>query len=427
MEDGSAIGTSGQSAARAALLSARQRRVLDAVQLRRPDRVPLFLPFGNLVADLHGASRQALYDDSDLSQTALEQAALRFQPDICTGMIHTPGPSRVLGDRMTRWPGHGLGPNASFQYHEGEYMKAEDYDAFLADPSDWAVRKYLPRVFSELCGLALLPPLAIASRGYYAVASYGSVLTLPPVTAALQALAAAAQLQTEWVGQQIASVGKMAALGFPSCEFFMGPDVSAPFDYMADTLRGMQGIFLDMRRRPDKLLAAEEKVIPFQVEVAIAACHARHVPYAFVPLHRGSDGFISLPQFERFYWPQLKELLLKLIAADVTPFVLWEGTWDDRLQYLAELPAGKTVGLFQKSDLFKAKDILGDTMCIVGGMPVSMLMAGTPQQVREHARRLCDRVGAGGGFIMSTDIGEMEGCSPDLIQTWVDATCEFGS
>ncbi len=27
---------------------------------------------------------------------------------------------------------------------------------------------------------------------------------------------------------------------------------------------------------------------------------------------------------------------------------------------------------------------------------------------------------------MSTDIGELEGCDPDLIQVWCDATKEFG-
>ena len=406
---------------------ARKQRIDDAVALRRPDRVPLFLCFSNLLADLEGVSRKALYDDPTRAQQALERAALRFQPDICAGMHHTPEPSRALGDRMTKWPGYGLGDTASFQYHETEDMKAEDYDAFLADPSDWAVRKYLPRVFGELGGLALLPPLAIATRGYYAVASYGSILTIPPVAKALQALAEAARLQTEWVGQMIASVQRMVGLGFPPCEFFMGPDISAPFDYMADTLRGMQGIFLDMRRHPEKLLTAPEKVIPMQVEVAVATCRARHAKYAFLPLHRGSDGFISIAQFERFYWPQLKAVLLLLIENGITPFVLWEGTWDERLEYLRELPKGKTVGLFQKSDIFRVKEKLGETMCIVGGMPVSMLMAGSAQQVRAHTRRLCEQVGAGGGFIMSTDIGEMEGCSPELIQAWAEATREFGS
>ena len=66
-------------------------------------------------------------------------------------------------------------------------------------------------------------------------------------------------------------------------------------------------------------------------------------------------------------------------------------------------------------------------MCIVGGMPVSMLMAGTPAEVREHTKSLCQNVGQGGGFIMSTDIGEMEGCKPELVDAWAEATREYGS
>jgi len=163
-----------------------------------------------------------------------------------------------------------------------------------------------------------------------------------------------------------------------------------------------------------------------QTENAIARCKAMGANSVEIPLHRGSDGFISLTAFERFYWPQLKKMVLDLIAAGITPIISWEGAWDQRLHYLAELPKGKTVGLFQQSDIFKVKEVLGRTMCIHGGMPVSMLLNSTPEEIREYTKKLCQVVGKGGGFIMSADIGEMEGCDPDLIQVWCDATKEFG-
>jgi uroporphyrinogen-III decarboxylase len=204
--------------------------------------------------------------------------------------------------------------------------------------------------------------------------------------------------------------------------------VEAPFDFMSDTLRGMKGIFLDMRRCPEKLLAAEEKAARFQLEYAIAA--AANMPEektAFFPLHRGSDGFMSLDQFERFYWPQLKRMLLRLIEEGITPIVFYEGIWDERLQYLTELPKGKTIGYFAGTDIFKAKEVVGNTMCIAGGMPASLLTGGTVQQVRERTRKVCEVAGKGGGFIMTSSTGELEGCKPELVQAWVDATREFGS
>ena len=148
---------------------------------------------------------------------------------------------------------------------------------------------------------------------------------------------------------------------------------------------------------------------------------------ALLPLHRGSDGFMSLSQFEKFYWPQLKGLMLKLIDHGIMPGCFYEGVWDERLEYLTELPKGKTFGMFQASDIFKVKEVLGDTMCIIGGMPNSLIQSGTVQEVRDFTKRLCQEVGKDGGFIMSTGVGEMSGAKPELVRAWVDATLEYGS
>lgn len=136
---------------------------------------------------------------------------------------------------------------------------------------------------------------------------------------------------------------------------------------------------------------------------------------------------MSLEQFERFYWPQLKELMLRLIENGIYPICFYEGIWDQRLHYLKELPPGKSAGWFQRSDIFKVKEVVGDTMCIIGGMPNSLLQTGTVEEVREYTRRLCEVVGRGGGFVMCTQIGEMEGCKPELVRAWVEATREFGA
>jgi uroporphyrinogen-III decarboxylase len=136
---------------------------------------------------------------------------------------------------------------------------------------------------------------------------------------------------------------------------------------------------------------------------------------------------MSLKQFETLYWKQLKEVLVTLVENGITPIVFYEGCWDQRLEYLAELPKGKTVGMFQASDIFKAKEVIGDTMCIVGGMPNSLLKGGTPDEIRDHTRRLCEVVGKGGGFMMSTAVGELAGSDPALVKVWAEATREYGT
>jgi uroporphyrinogen-III decarboxylase len=119
-------------------------------------------------------------------------------------------------------------------------------------------------------------------------------------------------------------------------------------------------------------------------------------------------------------------MMLTLIDNGIMPSCFYEGVWDERLRYLAQLPRGKTAGWFQRSDIFKVKEIVGKTMCIMGGMPNTMLQGGTVAEVRRWTKRVCETVGKGGGFIMSTGVGEMSGSKPELVKAWVEATHEYG-
>jgi hypothetical protein len=403
----------------------RDTRIREAVALRRPDRVPIVFAASYLLAEYGGISNQELQDDPEKCQSLLERLALDFEPDNITGPIMHPGPSLALGDRMTAWPGHGLPASGQFQFVEHEFMKVEDYPAFLHDPSDWAIRTYLPRAFEKLAGLQTLPPLGMWAFGVYGLDNLAFYAN-PALGEAVAALGEAIKAAGQNMGSMFASVQRMSALGFPP-SFMAGTIAEAPFDFMSDTLRGMRGIMLDMLSRPDDLLAAEERVLEIQLENVRCFARATGLRQAIFPLHRGSDGFMSLAQFERFYWPQLKRFLLALIDDGITPVVFFEGAWDKRLEYLAELPKGKVVGWFQKSDIFKVKEVLGEVMCIMGGMPNSLLTGGSPGEVRELTQQLCERVGKDGGFIMTTSVGEMAGCKLENIRTWVDATREFGT
>jgi uroporphyrinogen-III decarboxylase len=407
----------------AELLAERAKRIKDAYELRVPDRVPIRLNFGYMLARLGGITNQELERDLDKAQALLEKYALYFEPDLISGLGFLPHASMMLGDRQTKWPGYGLDPNGTFQFIEGEYMKAEEYDAFLDDPTDFTMRTFLPRAYSALEGLATLPRMPIMLMGYPALGNLAA-LAEPPVADAFETLLKTSQQISQLRAAAKASAQRMESLGFPMS---LGSSslVTAPFDFMSDTLRGMRGIMLDMYRRPDKLLAAEEKVVPILVDYAVAAAHRTGIPYCSIPLHRGSDGFMSLEQFETFYWPFLKAMLLGMIEGGVTPSVFYEGSYNERLRYLRELPKGKTIGRFDRSDLFKVKEVLGDTMCIVAGFPVWLLHAGTPEQIRAHTKKLIEVVGRDGGFIMGPNTSMAE-ADPERVKVWVDATREYG-
>ena len=410
------------------LLLARRKRLMDAYELRKPDRIPIRLNFGYMLARLGGITYRELDNNPAVAQELLEKWTCYFAPDMATGLTSfVSAVSVVLGDRQTRWPGYGLPDDKPMQYVEDEYMKAEDYDAFLDDPTDFALRTFLPRTYENLEGLAKLPRLSVLVAGYPMFGALAMALNNPALAASLQVLARMAKSQSERILQMRKDAERMEALGFPSgIGYGMGAFALAPFDFMSDTLRGMRGIFLDMHRRPEKLLAAEEKARRICAEAAIDSCRKTGGKFVFIPLHRGSDGFMSLKQFEKFYWPQLKGLVNDLVDAGLIPALFYEGVWNERLHYLRELPKGRTAGHFQSTDISKLKEIAGDVMSVSGCFPVSLLQAGPEEKVREQTKKYCEILGKGGGFIMAAN-SSMDECDPRFVKVWVDATREYGT
>jgi uroporphyrinogen-III decarboxylase len=80
-----------------------------------------------------------------------------------------------------------------------------------------------------------------------------------------------------------------------------------------------------------------------------------------------------------------------------------EGAYNRRLEYIADMPRSAVVWMFDQTDMARAKATIGTIACIQGNMPLSLLHAGTAEQVAAHTRRLIDIAGRGGGFIL--DVG----------------------
>ncbi len=403
----------------------RMGRITDCVELKKPDRVPIFTWFHYLPATYADMTFEDAFYDLDGWLAANEKMIVDYDPDLhihISAAVGTGGAvHEALGTQQIKWPGHGVASNRPFQFVEGEYMKAEEYDEFLFDPSDWIVRKFLPRVFSNLAGLGQMPPISSMLTGY-AGAGTTAVLAAPPVAAALEALSKASQEAMKWSMAYGQFTAKLGELGYPT----FGNNVSmAPYDLISDMGRGMRGTMKDMYRAPDKLMAAQERVLPILLGGAIGQAQMSNNPLIFMPLHRGADGFMSNEQFEKFYWPPLKALIYALIDAGLVPCPFFEGTYDQRLEYLTELPEGKVMGSFDRSDMNKVKEILGGKMCITGGMPISLLQHGTPEKVRDETKKIIETIGQDGAFIMSSS-SVLDEADPELVRVWVETTKEFG-
>ena len=408
------------------LFGERQQRIQDAIALRRPDRVPIwFQDLGFFPARYAGITyREAMYD-SDKLFSAYKKTIMDLEPDMYFNpghCIHTPGDAlEAMGCKQIKWPGDGVDPNHTFQFVEDEYMKADEYDLLLRDPSDFTLKVLMPRVFGTLGVFSELPSVTSLLMGYFGMPTL-SVLALPEFVTAFESFHKASQALLRHVAANAAYQKDMVDAGFPCSA---GAITLAPFDVISDALRGMKGTMLDMYRQPQNLLKLINYLLPNQINGALALTKITGNPGVFIPLHRGADGFMSLKQFETFYWPSLKKLILTLIDNGLTPCPFFEGDYAMRLKYLAELPKGKILGLFDATDIHKAKEALGDVMCISGMMPLSLLQVGTPESVRAYAKTLIDVVGKGGGFVMGPR-SIMDEANPELVKVWVEFTKEYG-
>jgi len=137
------------------------------------------------------------------------------------------------------------------------------------------------------------------------------------------------------------------------------------------------------------------------------------------------DNFMSLENYKRFYWPGLKKLLNLLIDEGMTPIVMCEGKYQTRLEVLADVPKGKVIYFFEDVDLVKAKEILGGTACIAGGMPTEYLMYGDKQRVIDHTKRMIDLLAPGGGYIMSNSLA-LDQVKMENMEAWKDTVFSYG-
>jgi hypothetical protein len=399
-------------------------RIKDAIQLKKtPDRVPITIlpsmfPFMNVGMTI----QEAMYD-YDRCASAFKKFILDFKPDMHIGAA-APGPGKfyeILDYKLYAWPGHGVSPTSSYQCREGEYMKAEEYDLLMTDPSFFFRNFYLPRVFGALQGFQMIPP-PTGILEMYGVAFNFIPYALPPVQATYKALFEAGAEALKWAMVMGGSNGELASLGFPN---ILGGFTKSPFDTIGDTLRGTKGIMLDMYRQPDKLLMATEKLVPIMIGMGLGAAQQTGNPLIFMPLHKGADGFLSDKQFKTFYWPTFKQVMMGLIEGGCIPFPALEGHWGSRLEVIQDIPKGKTVWMVDQTDMARAKETLGKNACLLGNVPSSMLNLGTPDDVKAYCKKLIDTAGKNGGFIMSNG-AFFDEAKPENIKAMVDITKEYG-
>jgi len=404
------------------LYKERVTRFIKAIKLEEPDRVPVMLPVEYYPAYYAGGNlKKVMYDYDELKRAWLKFIE-EFDMDSCIApSLVFPGKVLDMIDyKIQKWPGHGLADDApSHQFIEGEYMPPDEYDDLIRDPADYLQRFFLPRsagAFEAFRKMSPITPMVAIPVTY--IIQFGD----PEIRQAYEKLLDAGQECMKWM-MAVVEVGQAAlSAGLPNV---WGGMAGAPFDNIGDFLRGTRGIMMDMYQRPDKLHKAMERLVPIAINETVSAADASGCPIIFMPLHKGTGGFMSNKQFEEFYWPTFKEVMMGLINEGLVPLPFAEGNYEPRLEIVRDMPRSSVIWFFEQMDMVKAKKILGGHTCIAGNVPVSAMCTGTPEEVKEHCRRLIETCAPGSGYIL-TAAAYMDLCDPDNLRAMMEAANEYG-
>lgn len=408
------------------LYAEREKRLYDAVQMKVPDRVPVIFGGSFFACKYAGLSYAAAYYDPVAWKRAYKKMLLDLEPDAYgSAAVESGSALEALETNYTRWPGGNLPPDVGQQVIEQEFMKEDEYDLFLSDPSDFVVRVWLPRVFGVLQPLGKLPPLMNIGTN---LASITTLFASPEFERLAKAMKKAGQEEIKW-RQILGNLDKeLAALGFPQALPGRG-GVQPPFSGFSNSFRTFRGVVRDMFRQPDKLKAALEKILEYRIARATPAVRRKGIPAIgnSGEAHRVSDEILSPKQFETFVWPYWKRAIQKTfeLGYDVIS-MFFEGRRDKQLQYFMDFPRGSLLIRFAETDIFRAREMLGDRACIMGNVPILLLQMGSAQDVEEYCKKLITVVGKNGGFILRCSTDYTQEAKPENVKAMINSVKKYG-
>jgi uroporphyrinogen-III decarboxylase len=359
----------------------RLQRYVTAMRNEKPDRVPIRPFVAEFIADYAGYTHQQVTHDFDLAFEAVRKCAADFDWDATVGNLvyNWLGVTKAVGWKYFAFPGVELPSDGVVQYlepnEENAFMKADEYDQLIDDPTAFLFNVWLPRITDHI-------------RAPSEPVTYEHNIALLNGGMSLMSYWNAFADQTARLRAETGTVSAISGL------------LKAPLDIIGDKLRGYIGLSVDLMEQPNKVLAACEALMPHLAHSALSGADPdKNVPIT-IWMHRGCVPFVSYDHFNNIYWATLKPIVEHIWSRGHQVLFYAEGNWDAHLEAFAQLPAGSIVYHVDQGDIFKAHKVLGERFCLSGGIPNFLLSFGTPEQVRAHCKQVIDEVAQDGGYIL---------------------------
>jgi len=347
---------------------------------KRPKRVPVYASFTlEAACGLAGVSLLDAHYDLGLALKAHDKLCETFYSDsMPSGNLRYPPVYQLLGAK--NWI---LASNGVVQHPEIETMYIEDYDAFIENPYDAIMEIFLPRVCTAL--------------------------DTDPVNRGV-VFAKAFEEYVHQVGAYFGMVGELSQKYGYSAGTINAPMTEAPFDFLADQLRGFKSILMDCRRIPDKVEAACKAALPFMIKLAIPQ-HPYPGMQGFIPLHLAP--YMNPQQFERLWWPTFEELVVEMDKHGIGATIFAENDWTRYLDFMTRLPKS-TLAWVEDGDMKKYTETFGKDHCFGGFFDATMTLSKTKEQCIDYVKEMCDICMKSDHFYFTFNKGVMDINSVDI-------------
>jgi len=380
-------------------LKSRLKRVQDAVAHRQPDRTPVSLAMDYKFPVRYKGHTQGEYfrNRSIGSKYLIEVFDELGGWDIVGGGGGNTTEERDLleAPMVIKVPGQDIPEDDVIQWEEIEVFKKEDYDKIIR--LGW--KKFMEDFYPRFRG--------------WDPAEYRQRIR----ERALKEREAMKKGASFWPDR-----------GYP---VFGGGDVFPPL-MMLSCSRTMTQFTLDLHRIPDKVQAAMDAMVDDLIKISIDAAKATdsnpetRILTKSMILERGGGFYYPLRIFERFEMPYMKKMVEAFVAAGITPILHFDQNWTINLPFLKQLPAKKCImQLDSKTDIFKAKEILKDHICIMGDVPPGLLSFGTVAETTAYCKKLIEVVGKGGGLILGVACGTPVDAKFDNLKAMIDTAKNY--
>lgn len=407
---------------------AKSRRLEAAAALSGPDRVPLAAATIYFPAKYAGITYHELFYHQERFAEAAERFARDFDWDgvsflrsfesVTLGLSLAASDAKtavdvaiasvlggafthdLLGDKYVSHPGRELPDDAESQFViEGTFMSADEYDRFIEDPFSFLSHVVVPKVYGSLASPG-------SGKSNAALIDLGHRIgeKLPEIVGFTQ---------------------RMAQADCPPWYMALAPN---PLDFLGAFVRNFDRLLIDLYRVPKKVQKVCEALAPVLAEVGKATgalsyelTGSRRV---FCPVWYNT--YLSPKMFREFHWTYLKYMAEELIKAGFTPLFSFQGEHDQHLETVLDLPEGKAIAWFDKTDVRKAKAVIGHHTCIAGGISPSLLIGGTPERVVEEVRKLVQDMKDARGFIFSLPFNAIGPAKVENVRAMTEAVMEYG-